>query len=103
MRFICVVPCFHEKHRFKKGDIFDGSIESLPSDGKGNLRHFRSLDGHVVAPVVRGPEVIVNEKSMSEPEEIVAEEKHCDICGSYKGTPKQIRMHKLNCGKKSEG
>ena len=103
MRFVCTIPCFHNGHRFKKGDIFSGKEELLPHTN-GNLRHFAVLDGEPdAARMLHGPEVSVNGKK-PEPEEITAaqDEAVCEKCGTYRGTVNQVRGHQITCRGKKE-
>jgi hypothetical protein len=103
MRYICTLPCFHNGHRFRRGDVFSGSEDMLPHT-EGELRHFEVLGREPETPVQYGPEVVINGKK-PDPEEIVAEPEEivCEKCGVYKGNARQVNMHKITCkGKKTE-
>lgn len=69
--FICQTPCWHEGHKFKKGQSFVGNEQNLPQDKDGKLRHFVEIDASTPAPAIAksplSPEVIVNGQSSVEP------------------------------------
>lgn len=43
-RYICTIPCWHGKRKWRMGDIAEFSDEDLPRDKKGNVVHFRPAE-----------------------------------------------------------
>jgi len=69
-KFICEMPCFHNGHKFKRSELFVGSVDDLPKDKGGKLRHFAEIDGEISKPTIIDPVVIVNKKEHSETEDV---------------------------------
>ena len=44
--YVCVRPCWHEKHLYQPGDVIKtfNPDKALPHDKKGNIRHFVPAD-----------------------------------------------------------
>ena len=59
-KFACTKKCFHSQHLFRVGDVFNGNSKGLPHDKKGNVLHFRLLDGDAPSKPATAVSVKVN-------------------------------------------
>ena len=64
--YICVTPCWHMQHRFRKGETASFTDAELPKDEQGNRVHFIPKDSTSIPTSMEFGPVIVNEKARPE-------------------------------------
>lgn len=62
-KYFCVTPCWHEGHKYRRGDEEMFSESEVPKDKEGNMVHFKRVNPAEPPPEkpAEGP-VTVNEK-----------------------------------------